>query len=83
MELRRGDYVPREEALDGVRHVFLAIRNKFLAVPSKAAARIDTCRDRIEVEAMIDDLVYEVLTECSSPKILENPDETEQTKPSE
>ena len=71
MELRRGDFVPRSEAKDGIIAMLTAFRSKMLGLPTKAVPRLKVAKNEIEQEQIILELTNDALKELKVPDILE------------
>jgi len=70
MELKRGDFVVRTEARDGIIAVFTAFRSKMLGLPTKAVPRLKTAANDVEQEQIIVELVHDALKELKTPDVL-------------
>ena len=72
----RGELVPASSVDRTMISVFSRIRSKLLALPNKAAPRLVGIRNPAQVQALLTDYVYEVLTELANTKFVTKDDGT-------
>ena len=70
MELKRGDFIVRSEAKDGIIAVFTAFRSKMLGLPTKSVPRLKTATSEAEKEQILLELVHDALKELKTPDVL-------------
>lgn len=63
VEQLRGELLSRDEVVEGVQQMVSAAKSKLLAVPVKAAAEVALLSETQEIQAMLQDFIYEALNE--------------------
>jgi hypothetical protein len=66
---RSAAVVPVEMVVPIVLEQFATVKNRLLAIPSECAPRLHRCKTVTEVQAVLADIIHQVLTELSSDRV--------------
>ncbi|MBI5427668.1 MAG: hypothetical protein HZA02_05225 [Nitrospinae bacterium] len=72
LKAKRGELVPLDDVMDEIEKTFTALRQRILAVPTKAAPMVFGLKTLAEIKKVLDDEIHETLVELSTGRYREN-----------